>query len=133
MFKSYRFIKPMSDINVTPFVDVMLVLLIIFMVTAPLMEQGIEVQLPEEKAESVNLEESFVITIKKDGKVYLKKQLIPLKLLESKLMEIFSGRKFKEVYIRADKGNSYGYVMKIMAAVKKAGITRVGLVTEYME
>lgn len=131
--KSYYSRKPMSDINVTPFVDVMLVLLIIFMVTTPLMERGIDVQLPEEKAESVNLEEGFILTIKKDGSVYVQKQMVPMGQLEQNLKDIFSGKKFKEIYIRADKANSYGYVMKVMAAVKNAGISRVGLVTEYIE
>ncbi len=131
--KSYYSRKPMSDINVTPFVDVMLVLLIIFMVTTPMMERGIEVQLPEEKAESVNLEEAFILTVKKDGAVYLKKEMVPLRDLEHKLKEIFSERRYKEIYIRADKANSYGYVMKVMTAVKNAGITRVGLVTEFIE
>ena len=131
--KTYYSRKPMSEINVTPFVDVMLVLLIIFMVTTPLMERGIEVQLPEEKAESVNLEEGFVITIKKDGAVYLDKEAIPMSKMGPKLKEIFSGKKYKEIYLRADKANSYGYVMKVMAAVKDAGISKVGLVTEYIE
>ena len=131
--KTYYSRKPMSEINVTPFVDVMLVLLIIFMVTTPLMERGIEVQLPEEKAESVNLEEGFVITIKKDGVIYLDKEMIPMSTMGPKLKEIFSGKKYKEIYLRADKANSYGYVMKVMAAVKEAGISKVGLVTEYIE
>jgi len=123
----------MSEINVTPFVDVMLVLLIIFMVTTPLMERGIEVQLPKEKAESVNLEEGFIITVKKDGRVFLQDQSVPLGQLQGRLQKIFSGKSFKEIYIRADKTNAYGYVMKVMAAVKEAGISRVGLVTEYIE
>ena len=128
--KSYYGRRPMSEINVTPFVDVMLVLLIIFMVTTPLMERGIAVRLPREKAESVNLEEGFIITIKKEGAVYLQNRPVPLDRLRTRLKKIFSGRRFKEVYIRADKDNSYGYVMKVMAAVKEAGISKVGLVTE---
>lgn len=131
--KSYYSRQPMSDINVTPFVDVVLVLLIIFMVTAPLMEHGIEVQLPEEKAESVNLEEGFVITVQKDGAVFLQSEKVSIDHLEPSLKKHFADKKYKEVYVKADKGNSYGDVMKVMALVKKAGITKVGLVTEHVE
>ncbi|MAE73076.1 MAG: protein TolR [Bdellovibrionaceae bacterium] len=119
-----------SEINVTPFVDVMLVLLIIFMVTAPMLQQGIDVELPETKASGVDTsEEPFVLSIRKDGKIYVDKVQIPGNELGGKLKAIMKTRKNKQIYIKADKSVPYGAVAETMAEVRSAGIYSIGLVT----
>ncbi len=124
----------MSDINVTPLVDVMLVLLIIFMVTAPMMMQGIEVNLPETQTRYIkSREEPLILSITKDKKIYIENHPIGIEKLEPKLKTIFKYRKNKELLIRADKRLPYGFVIKVIAGVKRAGIDRVGVVTEPLE
>lgn len=121
----------MSDINVTPFVDVMLVLLIIFMVTAPMMSQGVSVSLPETESKSLASElEHLVITIDKKNNVYINDYQVDLDFLQNKLNKILEGRKNREVYLRADKDVSYGMVVSVMSEVKGAGIDKLGMVTE---
>ena len=123
--------RPLSEINVTPFVDVMLVLLIIFMVTAPLMQQGIDVDLPETTTQPIRLrDEPLVLTVQKDGKTFLAQQEVPMKDLEAKIQAIFEGRDRKDLYLRADKEVPYGYVAKAMAAARRAGTKTLGIVTE---
>ena len=120
----------MSEINVTPLVDVMLVLLIIFMVTAPMLQQGIDVDLPETASSGVETnDEPFVLTIRKDGKVYVDETEIPVNTLRKKLAAIFKARKNKQVYIQADKKVDYGTVAVTMAEIRAAGILNIGLVT----
>ncbi len=120
----------LSEINVTPLVDVMLVLLIMFMVTAPMMQQGIEVDLPKTSSTGVEVsEDPFVLVIEAGGKITAGKQQIPLIELQEKLKAIFGTRKNKQIYIQADRKVDYGVVAEVMAETKAAGITNIGLVT----
>jgi biopolymer transport protein TolR len=123
--------RPMSEINVTPFVDVMLVLLIIFMVTAPMLQMGIDVNLPRVKAKSVDVaEEKLVLTINGAKEIFLNKSRIPLAELGIKLGYIFASRIEREVYLRADRNVPYGFVVEVMAEVRKAGVDKLGMITE---
>lgn len=120
----------LSEINVTPLVDVMLVLLIIFMVTAPLMQEGINVNLPKVVAGPVeNAEDALFLTITAGEKIYIDKTEIPLKNLSEKLVAILKTKKNKAIYIRADSGAKYGFVMQVLSALRSAGIEEVGLIT----
>ncbi|MFH1241637.1 MAG: protein TolR [Pseudomonadota bacterium] len=124
----------MSDINVTPLVDVMLVLLIIFMVTAPMMMQGVEVNLPKTTTKNIKTpEEPLILTINKEKEIFLEKHVIELDGLESKISKIFENRKEKEILLRADKDVPYGFVIKVVAKVKGAGIDKLGMVTEPLD
>jgi biopolymer transport protein TolR len=121
----------MSEINVTPFVDVMLVLLIIFMVTAPMMTQGLDVNLPQTTAKSIKTQEDpLFMTINKKGEIFLEEHVIRLEDLEEKVKSIFKYRREKELLLRADRDIPYGVVIKVIAAVKRAGIDKLGIVTE---
>jgi len=121
----------MSQINVTPFVDVMLVLLIIFMVTAPMMIQGVDVSLPEATSEPLQSEtENLLITIDKDNHVYINDYRVTLDFLQEKLQKILEGREDRSVYLRADKDISYGMVVRVMSEIKNAGVEKLGMVTE---
>ena len=120
----------MSDINVTPFVDVMLVLLVIFMVTAPMMMQGVDVSLPETTSEALpSQKDHLVITINKDGKIFINDFEVTLDFLQDKLEKILGGRTDRDVFLRADKEIPYGTVVRVMSAVKGAGVERLGMVT----
>jgi biopolymer transport protein TolR len=119
-----------SEINVTPLVDVMLVLLIMFMVTTPLMPQGIDVDLPKTSASGVEpTEDPFVLTISANQKMTAGKQAISMKDLQPKLKAIFETRKNKQIYIQADRKVDYGFVAEAMAEIRAAGIYNIGLVT----
>ena len=121
----------MSDINVTPLVDVMLVLLIIFMVTAPMMMEGVAVNLPQTAAKSIKTQEDpLILSVNKDREIFLEQQKIKFEDLEKKVKIIFKYRRSKEVLLRADRDVPYGYVIKVIASVKRAGIDKLGLVTE---
>ena len=120
----------MSEINVTPLVDVMLVLLIIFMVTTPMMQQGIDIDLPETASSGVSTsDEPFVLVIKKNRKLYVADKFIPTEELQKRLKAIFETRKNKQVYLQADKTVDYGFVAETMAEIRAAGIFNIGLVT----
>jgi biopolymer transport protein TolR len=121
----------LAEINVVPLVDVMLVLLVIFMVTAPIIQQGVEVTLPSVKAQALpGKEEQFVVSITKDSQIYLNDAKLSADELSSKLKAIGQERPDREVFIRADDQVPYGEVIKTMAAIKAAGIENVGMVTE---
>lgn len=121
----------MSDINVTPLVDVMLVLLIIFMVTAPMMMHGVKVDLPSTESKNVKTEEDpLLLTITKKGDIFIEEYRVDYKDLKGKLERIFTNRAGKEILLHADKEVPYGFVMKVMAQVKEAGITKVGMITK---
>jgi len=121
----------MSEINVTPFVDVMLVLLIIFMVTAPMMTQGVDVALPEASSESLPAdEEQIVVTIDKAGSVYISEYQVSIEFLKEKLNELLKNKTVKEVYLKADRDISYGIVVRVMSEIKGAGVEKLGMLTE---
>ena len=120
----------MSEINVTPFVDVMLVLLIIFMVTAPMMVQGVDVNLPTASFAPLKGEdEHLVISVKKNQSIYINDQIINILFLSQKLEKIFENSKSRNIYLRADKDIPYGVVINIMSSIKNAGIKNIGLMT----
>ena len=124
----------MTDINVVPLVDVMLVLLIIFMVTAPMMMVGVEINLPQTKAQSIKTQEDpLVLTVNKKGEIFLEEHAMKLEELGTKIETIFKYRRDKEVILRADKDIPYGFVINVMAVVKRAGVVKLGMVTEPLE
>lgn len=119
-----------SQINVTPLVDVMLVLLVIFMITAPIIQQGVQVNLPQAKGGAIpGSEELLVVSITKNGKIYLNDNAMTLEELGQKLRAIKKLQADKQVYLRADQDVRYGIVMKAVAQIKQAGIERLGMVT----
>lgn len=121
----------MADINIVPLVDVMLVLLIIFMVTAPLSIGGIKVSLPTSKARSAAIaEDRVVLSINRKGRYFIEKMEVQSKALRPRLAAIFEHRKRKELYIRADKRVVYGRVVDAMSAAKVAGIGKISMLTE---
>jgi biopolymer transport protein TolR len=124
----------LSEINVTPLVDVMLVLLIVFMVTAPIMQTGVDVTLPEAKAQSVPDESGkLIVTMTKDHRVFIGRMEIPVAEVETKLKANAKLQADREVYLHADTALSYGDVVKVMAAIKLAGGDKMGLITDPLE
>ena len=122
---------PLSEINVTPLVDVMLVLLIIFMVSAPMMTTGIDIDLPKTRAPRMEMEEEkLLLSITKDQKVMLGETEVPYDKLEEALTTNDRLQREKELYIQADETVPYGFVAKVMALVRRGGIEKVGLVTD---
>ena len=123
--------QPLSEINVTPFVDVMLVLLIIFMVTAPLLQYGVEVDLPESSREPLEIpKEQVVLSIAKDRTIYVDRYKTSLSELGQKLEAIYKGKQRREIFLQADKSVPYGFVVQTMAVIRAAGIDQMGLITE---
>ncbi|HEY2029466.1 MAG TPA: biopolymer transporter ExbD [Myxococcales bacterium] len=123
--------RPMTDINVTPLVDVMLVLLISFMVTAPLIQSGVKVDLPKASAQQMeHTEEKLVLTITRDRRVLLGTTEIPPAELETKLRTNARIQKDKELYLHADRSLPYGQVVEIMAVARRAGVESLGMITE---
>ncbi len=125
---------PMSEINITPLVDVMLVLLIIFMITAPMMNRGVELDLPKAQAKPMEVDDSkLILTIDKERKVFLGKTYIPNEKLKEALSNNARLQREKELYLKADKVVPYGFVVQVMAIIKKAGIPKLGMVTDPIE
>ncbi|HEY0883053.1 MAG TPA: protein TolR [Archangium sp.] len=123
----------LSEINVTPMVDVMLVLLIIFMVTTPLIQQGVKVNLPETKAAPVEADEKkLVVSIDANKKVFIGEAEVALAEFEEKLKANAKAQKEKEMYLHADRDLPYGVVVDVMAAAQRAGVTNVGMITDPM-
>jgi len=121
-----------AEINVTPLVDVMLVLLIIFMVTAPMMTQGIDVKLPESSAPAVpSEEERLVVTLNKERKIFINEYSVDLETLGAKLGAMYQNQQKREgVFLRADESIPYGFVVQVMGMIRQAGIEQIGMVTE---
>lgn len=123
--------KLLAEINVTPLVDVVLVLLIIFMVTAPMLQMGIDVNLPRVKSKSIDVtEEKLILTINGGKEIFINKNKISITDLGAKLESIFASRIDREVFMRADKNVPYGFVVEVMSAVRKAGVDKLGMITE---
>ncbi|MBW2194488.1 MAG: protein TolR [Deltaproteobacteria bacterium] len=121
----------MSEINVTPLVDVMLVLLIIFMVTAPMMMQGVNVSLPQTTSKPLPAEkEHLTITVDRSQQIFINDYKVALEALQEKMTKILEGRQDHKVYLRADENVPYGVVIRVISAVKNAGVEKLGVVTE---
>jgi biopolymer transport protein TolR len=118
----------LSEINVTPLVDVMLVLLIIFMVTAPLLQQGVDVNLPKAKGKDLPTEERITLVIKRDGKIYMNDNPVSISDMRKRLQAI--SKLNPNVFLKADRDISYGLVVQVMGEVKEAGIEKLGMITE---
>ncbi|OGP15715.1 MAG: protein TolR [Deltaproteobacteria bacterium GWA2_55_10] len=126
--------KLLSQINVTPLVDVMLVLLIIFMVTAPMMQEGIDVNLPQVEATAISSDDApLIVTIDKNRRLYLNDRPMRQRDLRAKLEAIAKSKGSKMVLLNADEAVPYGFVVSTMAEIRKAGVTRVGMMTEPAE
>jgi biopolymer transport protein TolR len=122
---------PISDINVTPLVDVMLVLLVIFMVTAPMMMHGVKVDLPRTESKNIkSKEDPLILSITKERLIFIEDYKVEFGALKEKLERIFANRPVKEIFLQADKDVPYGFVIKVMSQVKGAGIVKVGMITE---
>ncbi len=125
--KQYR---PMADINVTNLVDVVLVLLIVFMISAPMMQAGVDIALPKASESPRDVSGGIIISIDKKQQIYIDQYKIKAEQFEARLKNIREVKKFRPIYIRADKSVPYGIVIELMAKIKKMGIENVGLVTE---
>ncbi len=131
--KGHRVYKPVAEMNITPMVDVMLVLMIIFMVAAPMMTQGVQVALPKADAKPIEQEKPVEILLKKDGTVSIGSAVVDRDTLIPRLQAIQEGRDSAAILLRADKDLDYGSVMQVMAALQMAGMVDIGLVTEPTE
>ncbi len=124
----------MAEINVTPLVDVMLVLLIIFMVTAPMLTQGVDVNLPQANAKAMRAdEERLVITVDANSRIFIGRQPVEFNVMSRRLRAIVAQRTDRQVFFRADRAVPYGFVVKVIAEARNAGIEKLGMVTEPLE
>jgi len=126
----YRIGGTMAEINIIPLVDVILVLLLIFMLTAPLMYRGIDVNLPKTQGKPTAVEERLVLTLTKEQGIYLNDKPVPMASLEQYLRDQFKNRQDKTLYLRADQALQYGFVVETMDRIRRAGIEKLGMVTE---
>ena len=127
--RSYR--EPMSEINVTPFVDVMLVLLIIFMVTAPLLTVGVQVDLPESSADTLSEDiEPLTLTIYSKGEIFIQESKVKYEKIIAKILAVSNNRTDTRIYVRGDKTINYGRVLEIMGMLSGSGFTKVALISE---
>jgi biopolymer transport protein TolR len=123
--------EPLANINITPLVDVMLVLLIIFMVTASMGQQGINVNLPRVKAKAMKIsEDMIVVSIDNNLRVYINSEEVPIEGLSDRLKEIYSSRKNKSIFLKSDKGVVYGDFIKVVSIIKSSGVEQMGMITE---
>jgi biopolymer transport protein TolR len=129
MFESRRR-RFLAEINVIPLVDIVLVLLIIFMVTAPMLYRGMDITLPTSSTNTIKPEERVVLTVERDQKIYVDKDPVPVGVLEAKLRTIKQRNADVSVYLRADQDVPYGIVVQVMDGVKRAGIEKLGMVTD---
>jgi len=126
--------RPMGEINVTPFVDVMLVLLIVFMVTAPLLTVGVEVDLPKTKAGAINADAApLVVSIKSDGRLYLQETAVEAEVLIPRLKSISNANPDVRIFVRGDRAVTYGEVLGVMGRIQAAGFEKVALVAKLPE
>jgi biopolymer transport protein TolR len=128
--KGHRVYRPVAEINITPMVDVMLVLMIIFMVAAPMMTQGVQVALPKADAKPIEQNKPVEISIKKDGTIFVGSSQVAKDQLITRLQTIQEGRDEASILLRADKDMNYGTVMEVMAMLQAAGMVDVGMVTD---
>jgi biopolymer transport protein TolR len=126
----YRIGGTLSEINIIPLVDVILVLLLIFMLTAPLMYRGIDVNLPKSSGKPSAVEERVVLTVTKEQTIYINDKPVALGAVEQALRDLFKNRQDKTIYLRADQALQYGLVVETMDRVRRAGIEKLGMVTE---
>ena len=126
--RSRRSAPMLGEINVTPLVDVVLVLLLIFMVTVPMMSRGIDVSLPVADQPQIAQEDRITVSVRSDGTVFVADQPVNILLLEERLRGLTSGRPESVVYLRADEGLRYGQVIRVVDVVRRAGIDRIGFV-----
>ena len=123
--------RPLAEINVTPLVDVMLVLLIIFMVTAPLMTSGVTVDLPKTSSQPLNTDsQPLTVSINAEGNIFLQDQAVDLTDLVAKLQAIAQNNPDRRIFVRGDKGNTYGRIMEVMGTITQGGFTKVALLAE---
>ena len=125
-----RLTSNLAEINITPLVDVMLVMLIIFMVTAPMMQTGISVKLPSAETRNNPTTGGLVLTLTKDRYVYMNDQIVNLYFLESRLKNFFFNSEKKVVFLKADKSLTYGYIIEVMDIIKSAGVDTIGMIVE---
>jgi biopolymer transport protein TolR len=125
---------PLSEINVVPLVDVMLVLLIIFMITAPMMQHGMNIDIPKVTTKSIpTKDEPQILNVTKERKLILNEKKLDIKDLKAAIQLLFANKKDKELYLRADKETSYGFVVTCMGIVREAGIEKINIVTKPLE